>query len=92
MLKKTMKIFIKNFCFVILIHPSTYANQVDDFNNWVLSFKTRAIKEGIKEQTFDRAFKDVKFLERLLIYDKRQPEFIETTSVYVGKELQIKEF
>ena len=54
MLKKTMKILLKIFCFVILIHPSTYANQADDFNNWVLSFKSRAIKEGIKEQTFDQ--------------------------------------
>jgi len=90
MLKKTMKILLKIFCFVILIHSSTYANQADDFNNWVLSFKSRAIKEGIKEQTFDRAFKDVKFLERLLIYDKRQPEFIETTSVYVGKRVTNK--
>jgi membrane-bound lytic murein transglycosylase B len=87
MLKKTMKILLKIFCFVILFNYSALANQADEFNNWISSFKSRALKEGIKEQTFDAAFKNVKFLERLLIYDKRQPEFIETTSVYVGKRV-----
>jgi membrane-bound lytic murein transglycosylase B len=87
MLKKTMKILLKIFCFIILFNHSALANQTDDFNNWISSFKSRALKEGIKEQTFDTAFKNVMFLERLLIYDKRQPEFIETTNVYVGKRV-----
>jgi membrane-bound lytic murein transglycosylase B len=87
MLKKTMKILLKIFCFIILFNHSALAKQANDFNNWISSFKSRALKEGIKEQTFDAAFKNVKFLERLLIYDKRQPEFIETTSVYVGKRV-----
>ena len=56
-----------------------------DFNSWLLSFKQQAIKKGISRDTLEKAFKDVKFLEQVIKYDRKQPEFFEDTITYVSK-------
>ena len=33
----------------------------NDFNEWLLSFKERALNEGVSENTFDLVFENVKF-------------------------------
>jgi len=52
---------------------------------WLASFKQQAIKKGISEDTLEKAFKDVKFLEQVIKYDRKQPEFFEDTITYVSK-------
>ena len=57
-----------------------------DFNNWLINYKNMlSIKEF--QKTVDQAFKNTKLLKRIIKYDRNQPEFIEKTNVYIGKEL-----
>lgn len=49
--------------------------QPADFNRWREQLKAEALREGISEQTFDRAFADVAPIERIIELDRRQPEF-----------------
>ena len=60
-----------------------------DFNSWLLSFKQQAIKKGISRDTLEKAFKDVKFLEQVIKYDRKQPEFFEDTETYVKKRANL---
>ena len=61
----------------------------EDFNNWLSSYKKTALKKGISQETIDVAFKNVKFLEQVIKYDRKQPEFYEDTITYVNKRANI---
>ena len=69
-----------------MIFNSAFAATSDiDFNTWLNSYKKFALKKGISQHTLDIAFKNVKFLEKVIIYDRKQPEFYEDTITYVSK-------
>ncbi len=80
-----MKI-IKIIIFAILILSNninfTFA---EDFNSWKASFKDYAIKQGISKKTLDLTLSKVKFLPKVIEYDRYQPEFYEDTKTYIGK-------
>ena len=61
-----------------------------NFKNWVTEFKTRAIKEGISESTVNISLQNVKFLPKVIEYDRFQPEFYEDTKTYIGKRTNKK--
>ena len=83
-----MKNYLKAFLiFFIFIFSSTAIAENQDFNKWVKEFKKKAISQGISKTTVDKAFSRIVFIEKLLIYDKRQPEFIEKTETYLGKRV-----
>ena len=74
-------IFIK-----ITILTSVLAEIKDDnFFSWLKSYKEFAYEKGISKETIDIAFKNVKFLEQVIKYDRKQPEFFEDTITYVKK-------
>jgi membrane-bound lytic murein transglycosylase B len=54
-----------------------------EFNKWLISFKNLAIKKGISEKTLKNFFSDVKFIPKVIEYDRRQPEFYEDTFTYI---------
>ena len=91
-IKNTMSYCIKIILFIFLIFQNTPVSaQNHNFDIWVVDFKKKAIeKEGISSVTVNKAFSRVKFLKKLLIYDKRQPEFIEKTETYIGKRVNKK--
>ena len=91
-MKNTMSNCIKIFLLIFLIFQNTPVfAQNHNFDIWVADFKKKAIeKEGISSATVNKAFLKVKFLKQLLIYDKRQPEFIEKTETYIGKRVNKK--
>lgn len=91
-IKNTMSNCIKIILFIFLIFQNTSVfAQNHNFDIWVVDFKKKAIeKEGISSATVNKAFSRVKFLKKLLIYDKRQPEFIEKTETYIGKRVNKK--
>ncbi len=89
MLSKIMNL-IKILFFILLILKPEILNANEDFNNWVKNYKKYAVKQGVNQVTVDTAFKNVKFLERIITYDRRQPEFIEKTNVYIKKRINIK--
>ena len=74
------------FLFKVLIFNSVFAVTLDtDFETWLTSYKKNALKKGISQKTIDVAFKNVKFLEQVIKYDRKQPEFFEDTVTYVSK-------
>ncbi len=80
------KIITLLFSFKILIFYSVVAIASDtDFETWLSSYKKIALKKGISQKTIDITFKDVKFLEKVIEYDRKQPEFFEDTVTYVSK-------
>ena len=80
------KIITLLFLFKVLIFNSVFAVTIDtDFETWLTSYKKNALKKGISQKTIDVAFKNVKFLEQVIKYDRKQPEFFEDTVTYVSK-------
>ena len=57
----------------------------DEFKLWLSNYKKLALKKGISQNTIDRSFENVKFLENVIKYDRKQPEFFEDTITYVSK-------
>ena len=78
-----------NYILIILLFSpfKTFANNFDDWKN---QFKQIAISNKISEQTFDLVMKDVKFLPKVIEYDRYQPEFYEDTKTYINKRTSKK--
>jgi len=84
------KIITLLFLFKVLIFNSVFAATLDtDFETWLTSYKKIALKKGISQKTIDVAFKNVKFLEQVIKYDRKQPEFFEDTVTYVSKRANV---
>ena len=64
---------------------NTEANSSESFDNWLSDYKVYALKNGISQKTIDKSFQDVKFIEQVIKYDRKQPEFFEDTITYVSK-------
>ena len=77
----TLLIFFK----VVFINFTFADSGPVGFDDWLSAYKQQALNKGISKKTIDNVFKDVKFLDQVIIYDRRQPEFFEDTSTYVGK-------
>jgi len=85
------KIFSLFFLFIFLITNNVLAdNSESGFNIWISSYKEYAIKKGVSKKTINLAFKNVKYLEKVIQYDRRQPEFFEDTITYVTKRANKK--
>ena len=75
--------------FILFINSSAYSNE-HSFSIWLKSFKKIALKNGISEKTFDTAMLNVKFLPKVIEYDRFQPEFYEDTITYINKRTSKK--
>ena len=60
------------------------SNEVS-FTDWLKDFKTYALQNNISEKTFDMTMSNVKFLPKVIKYDRFQPEFYEDTKTYILK-------
>ena len=79
MIKKLLLIFL-------ITYPQfSYSNVEIDFSIWLNEFKIRALKKGISEETINNSFKNAKYLEQVIKYDRHQPEFFEDTKTYINK-------
>ena len=74
---------------VLLINFAYSENAESDFNDWLLSYKKSSLEKGISQETLNLAFKNVKFIEQVIKYDRKQPEFYEDTLTYVNKRANI---
>ena len=70
---------------VFLINLSFATTNEDSFEVWLSTYKKFALSEGVSKETINIAFKNVRFLEKVIKYDRKQPEFIEDTNTYVSK-------
>jgi len=77
-----MKLVRYILLFIFFIFPNSFAN---NFDNWKNQFKKTALSNNISEETFDSVMKNVKFLPKVIEYDRFQPEFYEDTKTYIGK-------
>ena len=74
---------------ILVVGSSSKINADENFKTWLSSYKNFALKKGISQNTIDIAFKNVKFLEQVIVYDRKQPEFFEDTKTYVEKRANI---
>jgi membrane-bound lytic murein transglycosylase B len=80
-MKKISFFFLLSF----FIFSNVFGNDELNFNKWKKTFKMKALKNNISENTFDIVMSDVKFLPKVIEYDRFQPEFYEDTKTYVTK-------
>jgi len=79
-------IIIRNFLILLILLISSSAQSNDhSFSFWLKSFKKTALKNGISETTFNKTMLNVKFLPKVIEYDRYQPEFYEDTITYITK-------
>ena len=71
------------FCFLLPVKSEI------SFNEWLDGYKKTVLKKGISQKTIDLAFKNVVFLDKVIIYDRKQPEFYEDTITYVTKRANL---
>ena len=80
------KIFILFIFIKFLTINSVFAESLENnFDNWLADYKKFALEKGVSQETINIAFKNVKFLDQVIKYDRKQPEFIEDTITYVNK-------
>ena len=70
--------------FIFLVGTSVHSND-HLFSVWLKSFKKTALKNNISEKTFNKTMLNVKFLPKVIQYDRFQPEFYEDTITYITK-------
>ncbi len=89
MVKKQMYSLYRSFYFpliIVLLSISTItANSDDNFDTWLDAYKKYAVSKGVSKDTISIAFKNVKFLDQVIKFDRKQPEFYEDTITYVSK-------
>ena len=77
---------IRNLFFLFILLFFLPANSSEQsFSDWLKSFKKIALKNGISENTYNTAMSNVKFLPKVIEYDRFQPEFYEDTITYITK-------
>ena len=76
--------------FLILNIQLSHAYEESDFIKWKSDFKKIALAKKISEATFDKVMLDVKFLPKVIEYDRFQPEFYEDTKTYIEKRTSKK--
>ena len=79
---KTINLFL---LFIIIILPTKLYSSDPGFDSWLTNFKKRAIDSGISIEVVEDVMSDARFLSKVIEYDRYQPEFYESTSVYIKK-------
>ena len=79
--------FLIIFCF--LINPIKADDKIE-FSKWLINFEIYARGEGVSESTLKNILPNIEFLPKVLIYDRRQPEFYEDTYTYIKKRTNFK--
>ena len=88
--RKMAKIINLFNCILIIIIITSSNLKSEEFNSWLNEFKATAISKGISKKTVNDVMADAKFLEKVIYYDNKQPEFFEKTNVYISKRASRK--
>ena len=81
---------IIKFFFIINIILLSHVLSEENFNDWVKSFKLKAVNSGISQNVVEEVMLNVKFLPKVIEYDRYQPEFYEDTFTYIKKRTSKK--
>jgi membrane-bound lytic murein transglycosylase B len=82
-LKKTIWFSSAILCFSL----SAQAYDADEFANWLAEFKQEAKEADISAKTIKATFKNAKYLPRVIVLDRGQPEFISPFLSYIEKRV-----
>ena len=85
-----MKLINLIFFLFLFFTVNSYSDENINFDKWKKNFKDIALKNGISEKTFDITMRNVKFLPKVIEYDRFQPEFYEDTKTYISKRTSNK--
>ena len=88
--RKMAKIFNLFNCILVILIITSSNLKSDEFNSWLNKFKATAISKGISKKTVNDVLADARFLEKVIYYDNKQPEFFEKTNVYISKRASKK--
>ncbi len=84
---KQISIFL---LFFLSFLTNLFADEQVKFSEWKKNFKDIALANNISEKTFDMTMANVKFLPKVIEYDRYQPEFYEDTKTYISKRTSKK--
>ncbi len=84
---KQISFFLIIFTFLISISK---ADDEVNFQKWKQDFRVRALENDISGETFDKVMSNVRFLAKVIEYDRYQPEFYEDTKTYISKRTSNK--
>ena len=85
-----MKLINLFFLIFLIQITNSLADEDKNFNEWKKNLKNQALKKDISEITFDLVMANVKFLPKVIEYDRYQPEFYEDTKTYISKRTSEK--
>ena len=74
----------------IILFSNLFAEENLEFLKWKKDFKSLALSKNISEKTIDEVMFNVKFLPKVIEYDRYQPEFYEDTKTYISKRTSKK--
>jgi membrane-bound lytic murein transglycosylase B len=80
-----MKIIKLIFPILLITTSMVYSNDEVNFFKWKKNFKELALQNNISEKTFNLVMSDVKYLPKVIEYDRFQPEHYEDTKTYIDK-------
>ena len=82
---------IKFILFIIIqIYIYPLSAHSESFDEWKFNFSKYALTQGVSEETLSLIIKNLKFLPKVIEYDRYQPEFYEDTYTYVSKRANNK--
>lgn len=70
--------------------PASAAQQSVSFTEWLAALRAEALSQGVRPQTFDRAFQRVKLSDRVVELDSAQPEFTRQVWQYLDSAVNEK--
>ena len=85
-----MKLISQIFFLYFLIFLNCYSSESINFDDWKKNFKKVALANNISEKTFNETMQNVRYIPKVIEYDRFQPEFYEDTKTYIGKRTSIK--
>ena len=85
-----MKTLFIIFSLILIFNQKVAFSQDLTFDSWLFELKAEARKQGISNDLLEKAFFDVKPIERVLELDKKQPEFTLTVTKYLHNTVSKK--
>ena len=84
---KIIRLFLLKVFFLILFSSYAYS---ETFDQWKLNFSKHASEQGVSKSTLSLVINNLKFLPKVIEYDRYQPEFYEDTLTYISKRTNSK--
>ena len=82
-ISKMFKLIFKSLFLYFFIN--THLLTAEDFDQWLKKFQITAVESGISRQVVNEVMSKVKYLPKVIEYDRYQPEFYEDTFTYIKK-------